>query len=57
MAAAEQLTAVPTVPVPGQVIDTESARPALMLMVADLVAVAPLLSVTVTVTVYDPLTA
>ena len=48
---AEQLTAVPTVPVAGHVIDTASGVPALMLMVADFVAVAPLLSVTVRVTV------
>ena len=54
---AEQFTAVPTVPVAGQVIVAESSVPELMLMVADADAVLALESVAVTLTVYDPFTA
>jgi hypothetical protein len=50
-AAALQLTAVPTVPVAGQVIVTVSGVLELMLMVADAVAVLALASVPVTDTV------
>ena len=45
--------AVPTVPVAGHVI-AKPLRPPLILMVADMVAVFALASVTVTETVYDP---
>lgn len=55
-AVAEQETAVPTVPVVGQVIVTLSGVAELMLMVVDAVAVFALASVTVTLTVYDPFT-
>jgi hypothetical protein len=50
-AVAEHETAVPTVPVAGQLIATLSGVAELMLMVVDAVAVFALASVTVTLTV------
>jgi hypothetical protein len=50
-AVAEQLTAVPTVPVAAHVTVTDSGVLELIVMVADAAAVFPLASVAVTVTV------